>query len=90
MTPPVRRSTTAPVSSSLAIVAAGKGKATLTRVRRVGFVPVLPEKLTWRNAHAVGIVGTDAGEVVAALVVGELGVPTRQLRADRTIGRPES
>lgn len=35
-----------------------KGAATLTRLRRIGFVKVSDEKLNWKESHAIGIAAT--------------------------------
>ncbi|MGL6095779.1 MAG: hypothetical protein ACRC7O_08305, partial [Fimbriiglobus sp.] len=43
---------------ALTVRRTAKGQATLTRNRRIAFTPIKPEKLSWKDSHAVGIVAT--------------------------------
>jgi hypothetical protein len=53
---------------TLAVRRTGKGSATLTRLRRVAFVPFPSEKVPWKDSHAVGFVATHDAGLVAWVV----------------------
>lgn len=45
-----------------------KGQATLTRTRRIAFAPLAPEKLSWKESHATGMLSSQSPGIFAWMV----------------------
>jgi hypothetical protein len=53
---------------TLALRRTARGQATITRTRRLLFYKLPPEKINWKDSHAVGLVGTHDPGVFAWLI----------------------